>query len=211
MIMLTENRQIVLELEERNTLKGVMVTSENPEIFEAIRKMLVRNYSQWWKSHWQHTEYHRRFTEYHHWRTCVTENFFNKRPTHKSRNPRKAKNKHLYHTDVNVCRRRIKKVETELRNTMVENRRTLQERQHWETQLYQLRLEVEQNLVDILENHGIVGMEDITTTMRTRTMYIISRIKWCDDKLVHSALMSAQMSNELIDLRQTEWNLVQRL
>lgn len=187
---------------ERDILKSRMINMQDPEAFEAIRKMMVHIYSPWgnprYSGDW-------RYTEYHNWRTSITERYFNKRPIHKSRNPRKAKNKDKYHTDVQCCRRRIKKVESELRNTMAETIRVLDQRKQLENELYELRNNFQHNLQHILENEGIVGVEQSLVDMRTRSIQIITQLGYCDDKLSRSYQLSCAISNDLVNLRMIEW------
>lgn len=187
---------------ERDILKSQMINIQDPEAFDAIRKMMVHIFSPWgnprYSGDW-------RYTEYHNWRNSITERYFNKRPIHKSRNPLKAKNKDKYHTDVKCCRRRIKKVEEELRNTMAETIHVLDQRKQLENELYELRNDFQHNLQHILENEGIVGVEQSHGDMRTRSIQIIIQLGYCDDKLSRSFQMSCDMSNELVELRLIEW------
>lgn len=199
MYRLILNRGIVLTRGERNELCTLMMNIQDPDIFEAIRKMLVHNYT-----HWSKTNGDWRRTEYDFWRTGkIVKKYFNTRIIHTARNPRKAKNKQNYHTDIGCCRRRIKVVERELRNIQIETDGIMEERKQLETHLYNLRKTFQENLINLIENEGIEVMEDIGT----RSYPIISKIQWCDDKLNRSLKLSKDISDELIVLRQIEWEL----
>lgn len=199
MLRLKLHREIFLEADERNLLKAKMIQLDNPEIFESIRKMLVRNYSPYQRQQGD------KKTEYDRWRNGITEKYFNKRPTHKSRNPNKAKNKQNYHTDIECCKRRIKKVESEMKSLVDETRKILEERSNLEIELFQIRNDFQQNLIEILEHDGVDGLD--SDGLRQRSTIIMKRMEWCDDKLRRSATLSADMSNELICLRQIQYNI----
>ena len=86
---------------------------------------------------------------------------------------------------------------------MNETDSVIEQRKHLESQLYQLRNGFQQNLLNILENDGIEGMENITP----QSIDIIYKIRCCEEKLTLSLGMSAEMMSELMWLRQTEWEL----